>query len=75
MARRLGRISVWEMVSAIGIAFREAKDLIYKGSKVQRCPSITGSNPNWGEQEQLKGSSGWVFKSPLLEKVWAVPKA
>eukprot|EP00913_Durusdinium_trenchii_P032575 g30495.t2 len=46
----------------------KAKELIYKGSKVQRCPSMTGSNPCWGETEQLKGSGGWVFKSPLLEK-------
>lgn len=46
----------------------KAKDLIYKGSKIQRCPTLVGSNPNWGEQEQLKNSGGWVFKSPLLEK-------
>jgi hypothetical protein len=48
--------------------FCQAKDLIYKGSKIQRCPTLVGSNPNWGEQEQLKNSGGWVFKSPLLEK-------
>ncbi|CAK9063265.1 unnamed protein product [Durusdinium trenchii] len=46
----------------------KAKQLIDKGCKVQRCPSMTGSNPCWGETEQLTGSGGWVFKSPLLEK-------
>jgi len=24
----------------------KAKDLIYKGSKIQRCPTLVGSNPN-----------------------------
>ena len=43
------------------------KELIYKGSKVQMSPSLSGSNPSWGEQEQLQASGGWVFKSPLLE--------
>eukprot|EP00931_Biecheleriopsis_adriatica_P059754 TRINITY_DN35814_c0_g1_i1.p1 TRINITY_DN35814_c0_g1~~TRINITY_DN35814_c0_g1_i1.p1 ORF type:complete len:3403 (-),score=723.69 TRINITY_DN35814_c0_g1_i1:308-10516(-) len=42
-------------------------ELIYKGSKLQVAPALAGNNPNWSEQQQLKASGGWVFKSPLLE--------
>ncbi|CAE7403436.1 fadB [Symbiodinium sp. KB8] len=43
------------------------KELIYKGSKVQMSPPLSGSNPSWGDHPELQASGGWVFKSPLLE--------
>ena len=43
------------------------KELIYKGSKIQMSPPLSGSNPSWGEHPELQASGGWVFKSPLLE--------
>mmetsp|Transcript_18850 Transcript_18850/g.33157 ORF Transcript_18850/g.33157 Transcript_18850/m.33157 type:complete len:3464 (-) Transcript_18850:114-10505(-) len=43
------------------------KEVIYKGSKTQMSPALSGNDPNWGEQEQFKGSGGWVFKTPQLD--------
>lgn len=42
-------------------------ELIYRGSKTQFSPSVSGNSPNWSTVEELEKSGGWVFRSPPID--------
>jgi len=58
---------VTKFINANGEEQEKYTEVVYKGSKTQSAPQLSGSNPNWSEQEGLQSSNGWVFKTPPIE--------
>eukprot|EP00746_Dinoflagellata_sp_MGD_P074630 gnl/MRDRNA2_/MRDRNA2_30116_c0_seq1.p1 gnl/MRDRNA2_/MRDRNA2_30116_c0~~gnl/MRDRNA2_/MRDRNA2_30116_c0_seq1.p1 ORF type:complete len:2643 (+),score=515.69 gnl/MRDRNA2_/MRDRNA2_30116_c0_seq1:515-7930(+) len=47
---------------------KNGEPLAYKGSKVQKSPSVTDSrSPSWGKMPELQSAGGWTFRTTPID--------